>query len=79
KAKLNKDLDLLGGATIIKAFFEKGSTSEYQMARPEWFHDVTVDAVDQLTGVKGTTLLNLAAGQTTQDEREGNIPHLWGV
>lgn len=78
KSNLNKDLDLLGGATIIKAFFEQGATSESQMTRPEWFHDATVEAVDQIAGVNGTTLLTLAAGQTTQGDREVNIP-MFGV
>ncbi|TVM17321.1 ABC transporter permease [Oceanidesulfovibrio indonesiensis] len=78
KSNLNRDLDLLGGATIIKAFFEEGVTDASRMTRPEWFHDRTVDAVSQIPGVNGTTLLTLAAGKTSQGNREVELP-MFGV
>lgn len=85
KSNLNRDLDLLGGATIIKAFFEEGVTDEARMTRPEWFHDSTVDAVSKIPGVNATTLLTLASGKSSQGDREVNIPlfgvddHFWEV
>ncbi len=78
KSNLNKDLDLLGGATIIKGFFEEGVTSDDRMARPEWFRDGTVEAINAIEGVNATSLVTLAQGVTSQEDRTVDFP-LFGV
>lgn len=50
KKNFNNDLDLLGGATIIRAQFEWTPTE-----RQEWFRDQTVDSLKLLPGVVDVT------------------------
>jgi putative ABC transport system permease protein len=51
KANLNRDLALLGGATIVRAYFptEPGS-------RPQWFLPRTRKAIERIQGVGATSL-----------------------
>jgi putative ABC transport system permease protein len=60
KANFNNDLDLLGGATIIAAHFDP-----QMYDRQEWFRSRTIDAVQQLPGVKDVTKIRTRAGATT--------------
>jgi putative ABC transport system permease protein len=46
KGNLNRDLDLLGGATVVKAYFEGRSHVRWQ-----WFRSETCDALRALPGV----------------------------
>ena len=50
KKNFNNDLDLLGGATIIKAMFEYSPTEPQ-----EWFRDQTMAAMARIPGVLDTT------------------------
>jgi len=50
KKNFNNDLDLLGGATIINAMFERSPTD-----RQEWFRDQTLEALKRLPGVVDVT------------------------
>ncbi|MFZ5426627.1 MAG: ABC transporter permease [Thermodesulfobacteriota bacterium] len=60
KANFNNDLDLLGGATIIAAHFDP-----QMYDRQEWFRERTIDAVEQIPGVKEVTKSRLRSGATT--------------
>jgi len=83
KSNLNKDLDLLGGATIIKVFFDDGGAD--RMDRPESFRDGSADAVNALPGVNATTLVHMAGGYATFDKHDtdfimfGVDEHYWKV
>ena len=50
KKNFNNDLDLLGGATIVKAMFEYSPTEPQ-----EWFRDQTMAAMARIPGVLDTT------------------------
>ena len=60
KANLNNDLDLLGGATIIAAHFDP-----QMYDRQEWFRTRTIEAVEDIPGVREVTKSRLRSGATT--------------
>ncbi|MDD4952310.1 MAG: ABC transporter permease [Desulfovibrionaceae bacterium] len=53
KNNLNRDLDLLGGATVIRLGFEE---EVHPGSRPQWFRSETVEAVRDLDGVETASL-----------------------
>ena len=54
KESLNRDLNLIGGVTIIKAYYDNDSGS-----RPKWFRYRTRKAVEHMTGVEKTSLVSV--------------------
>jgi putative ABC transport system permease protein len=52
KKNFNRDLELLGKATLIRVYFEKRPSFEYQR-----FHPSAVDAIRRLPGVSGASLV----------------------
>jgi len=46
KTNLNNDLDLIGGVTVVKAYFD--NQPEFL---PQWFRPATVEALEQIKGV----------------------------
>ncbi len=54
KESLNRDLNLIGGVTIIKAYYDNDSGS-----RPKWFHYRTRKAVEHIQGVEKTSLVSV--------------------
>ncbi len=65
KANFNNDLDLLGGATIINARFER---EHFQP--PEWFQSYTIDAFSRIPGVADATrIVYKAQSLTTWHDR----------
>lgn len=52
KNNLNKDLNWVGGVTILRAFFDNSLTS-----RPQWFKTATVNAITHLPGVQAVSLV----------------------
>lgn len=54
KESLNRDLNLIGGVTIIKAYYDNDSGS-----RPKWFHYRTRKAVEHIAGVEKTSLVSV--------------------
>lgn len=54
KGNINKDLELLGGATRIKVYFEP--LEDYSTSRPLWFQQAAVKALRRLSGVSGVSL-----------------------
>ena len=69
KTNLNKDLDLLGGATIVKVYFQEGATSEDQLERPKWFRDRTMQAMRRIPGATAASLISRYRGETTWGDR----------
>jgi putative ABC transport system permease protein len=53
KRNLNRDLDLLGGATLIKVYFRYAPDADLRM----FFKDQTVDAIRRLPGVETVSRL----------------------
>lgn len=61
KEGLNKDLELLGGATRIKISFDMGQ-KKYSASRPLWFREGTASALRRLPGVTGVSLVSYRNG-----------------
>jgi putative ABC transport system permease protein len=59
KDNLNRDLDLLGGATRVKVHFETHD-KDPQLFRSQWFRAPTVEALRDLPGVEAGSLLAMA-------------------
>jgi len=50
KNNINKDLDLIGGVTVVRSYFDNQLTSA-----PQWFHHRTLEALRSLQGVAFVT------------------------
>ncbi len=59
KRNFNNDLDLIGGVTVIRVFFD--NTRSYQ---PQWFRGNTLSALGRLDGVKDVSLMVARSGLT---------------
>jgi putative ABC transport system permease protein len=64
KKNFNNDLDLLGGATIIKALFEHVPTEPQT-----WFHDQTIASIIRLPGVQGATRVAVSSAMVSWHDR----------
>lgn len=65
KKTLNEDLEVLGGGTIIKAFFEIGLSEQDLLQRPQWYQERTVEALREIPGVRSVSRLGRGYGSTT--------------
>jgi putative ABC transport system permease protein len=65
KHNLNQDLDLLGGATRIKVYFEKSQSSRDQIPKPQWFKPQAIDALSHLPGVRAVSAVAIKPMQAT--------------
>ena len=61
KEKINMDLELLGGATRIKAYFDFFH-EKYSVPMPQWFREDTVNALRRFKGVMGVTAVFFCDG-----------------
>jgi putative ABC transport system permease protein len=59
KRNFNENLDLIGGATIVRIYFD--NTRSY---RPQWFQDQTLAALKHLDGVRDLTLVFAKSAHT---------------
>ncbi len=59
KRNCNRDLDLIGGVTILRIHFDNEMSS-----RPQWFHPDTLAALRHLPGVKNLSPTALQNGNT---------------
>ncbi|MCL4500538.1 MAG: ABC transporter permease, partial [Deltaproteobacteria bacterium] len=59
KKNFNEDLDLIGGVTVIRVYFDNNRSY-----RPQWFHDNTLAALRQIKGFKEMTLTGVKSGNT---------------
>jgi putative ABC transport system permease protein len=59
KRNFNEDLDLIGGVTVIRIYFD--NQRAYQ---PQWFRPQTLTALKKLPGVKDLSLAAVASGST---------------
>ena len=59
KKNFSKDLDLIGGVTIIRANFDNAQNKHF---RPQWFRESTIDALGRTAGVKGISLATMKSG-----------------
>ncbi len=68
KRNFNEDLDLIGGVTIIRIYFDNGRS--YQ---PQWFRDNTLTALSRLDGVKEMSLMAVKWGNTSWHGQQYNF------
>ncbi len=59
KKNFNEDLDLIGGVTVIRIYFDNNRSY-----RPQWFRDDTLAALGRLKGVKEMSLTMVKGGNT---------------
>ena len=59
KRNFNEDLDLIGGATVIRVYFDNSRSY-----RPQWFRDNTLSALSRIKGFKEMTLTGVKPGIT---------------
>ncbi len=86
KENINKDLELLGGATRIKAVFEH-YLDEYSFSRPACFQETTIDALRRMKGVTGISMMAWKGGSLLYTDRRrpdwikvvGVDSHYWQV
>jgi putative ABC transport system permease protein len=70
KLNLNRDLELLGGATRLKVSFSQESGGHNKISRPQWFHGQTIDAVGKLPGVRDVSVLLAKNGPSVTSVRD---------
>ncbi len=59
KTNFNEDLDLIGGVTVIRLYFDNNRSY-----RPQWFRDNTLAALSRLNGVKEMSLMAVHTANT---------------
>jgi putative ABC transport system permease protein len=64
KRNFNEDLDLIGGVTVIRLYFD--NKKAYQ---PQWFRENTLAALNHLPGVKEISLAAVKGGRTIHHGR----------
>lgn len=86
KLNLNKDLELLGGATVIKCTFERGLSPNERVSEYKEFNQKIAEAVRKLPGVATASLITFAPGYAIWNEQEysgfnvlGIDEHYWDV
>jgi len=60
KKNFNENLDLIGGVTVLRIYFDNERSY-----RPQWFRDQTLDALKRLDGVKELSLTAVKHGQNS--------------
>ncbi|CAM2059543.1 putative ABC transport system permease protein [Desulfovibrionales bacterium] len=85
KCSLNRDLDLLGGATVVKAFFRFSHNQRDWIRRPPWFYETTNAALRTILGVEYITAITMYNGVAIQGKSTykfalfGVDEHFWEV
>ena len=64
KKNLNQDLELLGGCTLIKAYFEE-YLPHHRTTLPQWFETGTIDALRKHPGVALVSVAGVKPGSAT--------------
>jgi putative ABC transport system permease protein len=59
KKNFNENLDLIGGVTVVRIYFDNNRSY-----RPQWFRDQTITALKRIPGVKELTLTAVKYGVT---------------
>ncbi len=67
KENINKDLELIGGATRIKLYFE--DLKKYSVSRTPWFRESTARALRRIPKVTSVSLTAFMGGKTLYTER----------
>ena len=60
KNNFNENLDLIGGVTVLRVFFDNDRSY-----RPQWFREQTLSALKRLDGVKEVSLTAVKHGQNS--------------
>lgn len=70
KITLNEDLDLLGGATRVKLYFDEPATKQ-DLSAPQWFRPATLDALRSMPGVRGVSVAAFKKTSASSGSRKG--------
>lgn len=62
KKNLNQDLELLGGCTLIKAYFEDYLPTRHRTTLPQWFEEDTVNTLRKHPGVSLVSVAGVKPG-----------------
>ena len=73
KKNFNENLDLIGGVTILRVYFDN-----QRSYRPQWFRDQTLAALKHLDGVKELTFTAVKYGQTNWHGQHFGFHHHGG-
>jgi len=76
---MNDDLELLGGATVIRCHYDRMHSADDRLQKPVEFTEQTLEAVRQLPGVYAASLLTFSAGYTTYQQNEVSDYTLLGI
>jgi putative ABC transport system permease protein len=60
KNNFNENLDLIGGVTVLRIYFDN-----QRSYRPQWFREQTLTALKRLDGVKEVSLTAVRHGQNS--------------
>ena len=60
KKNFNENLDLIGGVTVLRIYFDNNRSY-----RPQWFREQTLNALKRLDGVKEFSLTAVKHGQNS--------------
>lgn len=70
KSTLNQDLELLGGATVMRVFYERGLTAEDSLYAPLDLDVEAAEVIRAIPGVAAVSLIKSGVGHTTWNEQE---------
>ncbi len=79
KLTLNEDLELLGGATVVKFWYQQGLSADERIQEPIGITQESGEAVRQIPGVASVSILTMASGHTTWEEHEISDYTLLGI
>ena len=75
KSTINRDLELMGGATRLKVDFESANTGRIA-SRPNWFRDETLEAMRRMPGVDSVSLAARRLPYATAIQQDQRFPFL---
>ncbi len=70
KKTLNQDLELLGGATVMRVYYERGLTAEDRLYAPLELDEDVAEAIRAIPGVAAVSQIKFGVGHTTWNEQE---------
>ncbi len=79
KLTLNEDLELLGGATVVKFWYQQGLSADERIQTPMEISQESGDAVRKIPGVASVSILTMASGYSTWEDHEISDYTLLGI
>lgn len=79
KDNLNQDLELLGGATVIKCTYDQSISASSMISKVMEFEPETAEALRNAPGVSSVSILTFAPGYSSVDDQEVSEYTLLGI